>query len=125
MPNRSSHYDPDILYVCRLLIEGAHNDREPSVELTTKFALALLRMAEQAPKPRGRQRISAADLVQERAVISGARARTVELIAARVPKREATQQAAEEARKKLAKTRNLDVLTIIRLMAARDQKTNT
>jgi hypothetical protein len=123
MPKRKSRTsDADRLHIFRRIVEGSHDAGERRVEVPTILALAVLRMAERAPRPRGRQPISGRDRVQESMVIILARARKAKLIAAGMPKGKATEQAAEEARKKLAKARNLDVATIMRRMEQRQRR---
>ncbi len=89
------------------------------VKLPTALAVAVLRIAERARKPRGRQPISGRARVQESVVVSQARVRKAKLIAAGVPRGQATEQAATEAFTKLSKTHGLAMTTIKRRMQKR------
>ena len=101
----------------RQIIKAAKSLGERRVEIPIAFAEALLRMAERARREvRGRAPLTERERMRERLIIDAAIRRKAQLIANRVPRGKAAKQAAEEARKKLGKGRNLDVSTIMRRM---------
>jgi hypothetical protein len=111
--------DADLIKHFQRIVKYSAGDEEKFVKIPTSFAVRIASLLDRVKKPRGRQRISGRERVQEAGVILSAHARKAELIAAGMSKGKATDQAAEEAAAKLSKTRLLAVSTIKRLMQRR------
>jgi hypothetical protein len=118
-PRKPGDYNADLVKLFKRFVKASAHAKEKFVELPTWMAVDIVPMLERVPKPRGRQRISGQDRVEESTVLLLARARKRELIAAGMPKGKATDQAAEEAAAQLSKTRLLSVSTIKRRMQRR------
>jgi hypothetical protein len=116
-PRKSS--DADLIEHFKRIVKDSAYDEEKFVKIRTSLAVAIASLLDRVRKPRGRQRISGRDRVQENTVIFLARGRKAELIAAGMSKGKAAEEAAEWAAAQLRKTRNLSATTIKRLMQRR------
>jgi hypothetical protein len=109
----------DQIKLFKRIVKYSADNEEKFVKIRTVLAVAIASLLDRVLKPRGRQRISGRDRVQESVVIMLACRRKAELIAVGMSKGKATDQAAEEAAGKLSKTRLLSVSTIKRRMQQR------
>ena len=112
--------DPaDQIRVFKRIVKYSVWDEDKFVKIPTVLAVAIASLLDRVRKPRGRQRISWRDRLQESTVLTSARVRKAKLIAAGMSRGEATEQAAKEAAAELSKTRGLSVTTIKRRMQRR------
>jgi hypothetical protein len=114
---RNNTSDPgDLIELFARIVGAAAAAHEDSIELPTHLLVAIADLLKHVRKANKRPRLGGREKVREETILATARSRKAALIADGMPKGQATEKAAEEARLQLAKKRNVAVTTIKRCM---------